>query len=89
MWQKYLKARLVETADKNEEISVIPHMIDGISYPMSIVHVLKDVLIKELLEGDEDAEKELKVIIMGATEKSKSLNPSLLNQNISLKHIFS
>jgi hypothetical protein len=46
-------------------------MIDGISYPMSIVHVLKDVLCKELLDGEEDVKKELKIIIMGATEKSK------------------
>lgn len=64
--------RMVEMADSEGQINIVPHMIDGISYPMSVVHVLRDVLKKELLEGNEDVEKELKVVIMGATEKSKA-----------------
>lgn len=64
-WSDFINSRLAENQFE-------PYVIDALSYPLSIITSLNDVISKEILSADTfESQDEVNVVILGASSKTE------------------
>ena len=64
-WRKYLEMRLANTADASGTLRIEPPMIDGLSYPLSLVFALQQLRLRPPQPGP------LQLLLVGASSKAE------------------
>jgi len=64
-WQSYLQGRFDKAVNEKGEIVVQPHQVDGLSFPLTIAH-----LLPKLGLGDQ---KKINIVVMGGSSKGKQI----------------
>ncbi len=78
-WQTYLQLRFKDTA-KGDEIRVEPHQVDGLSFSMTLVILLKHFKLTN--------QKALNVVVMGGSEKAEERIFAQTNYFEELTHFY-